>query len=228
MTGAGQNLIAGGFAGRVDYADISNCYALGKVVGDNKNGTRNVYTGGLAGEAHNSIIKNSFAGGVVEAHTNGSYNAFAGGLVGNFILGSTLSKCAALGASVTATTSSGFSQTAKTGRVYGGDSESPSSPPAASANYAWDGIVRQESSTYKDSNFTSAGETPPATDNASGKDGKDATIDNFRSAAFWLNSDGLSFNYIGGGMGGITKVWDFSGVAGAGRGYPILAGLEGQ
>ena len=148
--------------------------------------------------------------------------------MGNFILGSTLSKCAALGASVTATTSSGFSQTAKTGRVYGGDSESPSSPPAASANYAWDGIVRQESKTYRDSDFSGSSELPTATNSDTGKDGADATIDNFRSAAFWLNSSGLSFNYTGGGMGGITKVWDFSGVAGAGRGYPILAGLGGQ
>jgi hypothetical protein len=113
---------------------------------------------------------------------------------------------AALGASVTVKGSGNK----LSGRIFGF-----SAP--GNYSYAIGSMELRTSSTYGDA---SPGTSSPS-NSITGKDGQTTALNDFRRTDFWLDTGGLSFNYTGGGISGITNVWDFSGIAG--RGYPALS-----
>jgi hypothetical protein len=91
-------------------------------------------------------------------------------------------------------------------------------------NYAISSMLTGTGSSY---NYNGPGALVPDTETGpTTKNGASATIDQIRQADFWLAANGLSFNYSGGGLTGISNVWDFAGIAG--RGYPLLTGVGGQ
>jgi hypothetical protein len=195
-------------------SSISNCYALGDVSADNSYDgasiNTQVYAGGMAGNDYiDSVhkIEYSFAAGSVTAKSAGTgATVYAGGVMGyKWTAAGALSNTAALGAAVTV--AGGTTQSAK--RVY-----AYMSGGVGSRNFALKTMQIETSAAYT----PSSGETLP--------DGKDASINDIRKADFWLDTAGLSFNYASGGLTGISNVWDFAGIAG--RGYPLLANVEGQ
>jgi hypothetical protein len=207
------DLDIGGFAGS-SYGVIENCYALGDVLAEK---TANIYNtvnaGGLVG-LFNGQLKYSFSAGTVRCLSAGrNNNASAGGIVGSRV-GGTITNTAALGDKVVAV--AGNISQAQVGRIAGNSSS------GLSNNYAI-GIMTLCKDTYdnKDNPVSVSPSPAPALNNING-----ISIDNndLRDVRFWLDINGLSFNYDGTKPGNdrFLNVWDVSSLLSGGR-YPRLA-----
>ncbi|MCL2061523.1 MAG: chitobiase/beta-hexosaminidase C-terminal domain-containing protein [Firmicutes bacterium] len=75
----------GGLVGMMRFAQVENCYATGNVAAKSGNvgGLIGQARGGLINIADQSVIKNTFATGVVESRTYASRTSSSGGLIGN-------------------------------------------------------------------------------------------------------------------------------------------------
>ncbi|GHV94860.1 hypothetical protein AGMMS50293_11800 [Spirochaetia bacterium] len=187
---------AGGFAGRLSAGSvISDSYALGNVSTTSR-GSDNA--GGLVGLIlASSSINHCFAAGSVAVNGTSGSAIYTGGLVGN-ASSSPITNSAALGASVTATSSG----TRNIGRVYGAGSGTNTN------NYAYSGMNIFNNST------TPSDITDGAHNNQHGAD----EFNKFFDPQFWRNIPGI------GVLGFDIAHWDFSTVWS--RGYPILRGVD--
>jgi hypothetical protein len=200
----------GGLVGNANVGSITNCYALGNVMGDitNNNSGREVYAGGLVGQVASVDVQYNFAAGSINARTNGSYEARAGGVVG-YIYSGNVKNNVALGASVTAIGSSIYSKSAA--RIYGNPTTAPVS--GTSNNYAKSSMrtgtgddynaIYLTTNTHGESG-TGIGDTQPHGD----------TVEDsiFYSQNIWKSTSYLGFS---------EEVWNFNSVTG--KGYPRLA-----
>ena len=212
------NNAVGGLVGYHDNGLMENCYALGDVEADNQSTASSAFrAGGLAGWMYKSEMNNCFAGGNVTAKSAGTGAVIAGGLAGYKHNGSTISKSVALGEIITVK-GPGDPGNKSLGRIYGIFDGTG----ASSLNYAYDGMKLMSSTTY---GGTATGDSLPVGDpsnNPSSENGEGTSINRFRQIDFWLDTAGLSFNFIGsGGISGIKNYWNFTGLEG--RGYPVLA-----
>jgi hypothetical protein len=221
VAGRGTIRAGGLIGGSLARLQVSNCYALGNVLANRASaGSDSTMAAGLVGYSNyaENSIEHCFAGGAVIARSNASSGngIYTAGIVG-YLGECTITNSAAFGPSLTAKGPPTHRQGRISARYY-------DDVATLTNNYALADMRLETSSNYDDPNPASA----PASSNvgANEQNGKDATVNDFRNAAFWLDSNGLSFNYAGGGMAGITNTWDFSGIAG--RGYPTLAGMGGQ
>jgi hypothetical protein len=218
-TGTGSVPVsAGGFAGYLGRsttaeqakASVTNCYALGNVLGDSASGA--VYAGGLVGYANIGAgtdpagkIQYNFAGGEVTAQSKGSSaNVYAGGIVGYNNTG-ILKYNTAFGGVVTAT--GGTVSNQKANRICYSEGAGE-----LSENYALKTMRVRTGDTYASPN------TPtPVSESSNSNDphGASAIGDDFRIQIFWQSDLGFS-----------SAVWDLSGVWS--RGYPVLKNVVGQ
>jgi hypothetical protein len=152
-----RSVSVGGLVGLNRSSIVNNSYALGNVLADKQGGSGTLYAGGLVGycpttnngSATSSTISNCFSRGQVSAQSATS-QAYAGGIVGSvsvnvstaYIIPTTISNSAALGASVTVKTSSARG----VGRIYG----SSSGEVTISNNYANDSMRVETSNIYND------------------------------------------------------------------------------
>jgi len=232
----GGDSCVGGFMGRgrtgaSGNTSLEDCYALGNVSVNQNSGT--VYASGLIGQSLNRevTINRCFSAGSVLVQSSGGAEVYAGGLYGNTWNGDgsslrprtdTVFNSAVLCASITVKTSG-----AKyIGRVYGRcNTEDPTvdQPRAGNNNYALDTMRFEVSNSASAVSFPfwdGTGTAPavyrtiPSSDDATLKNGQDASDSAFRSQSFWS------------GLGYTSTVWDL-GTPLTSKGYPTLRGVGG-
>ncbi|MCL2443121.1 MAG: hypothetical protein FWD13_06590 [Treponema sp.] len=239
----------GGFIGTCGPGTIQNCYALGDVLVERTAGNIFINSGGFLGNGGTAIIENSFSTGQVFAQSQ-TTTARAGGFTGNRD-NSTISNSAALGSRVISATRtvSGSAPPRVVGRIVG-SSNIIGDQTFLDNNHAIDTMRIGTGEYIEDLDIANPNVitasiwakidaavstwSPPVsfpitniTHNA--VNGASVSIDTLRDVSFWLKTPangGLGFNLGGGGVGGISNIWDFSVLAG--RGHPILVGLSGQ
>jgi hypothetical protein len=198
-----SQLYTGGFIGRGESnIEFTNCYATGAISVTALNGT-NTYVGGFIGYTYNGAdpnvrIKNCYSTGTVSAAlTAASPSALnIGGFSGGFLTTNAsayIQNCIAIGTGISATSNG----TINIGRVVG----------IVSANKLTDNYALSSMSVTKNGTADTTVSSGTATDkNGEGKDDSTAT-GGLRNSATWT------------GVGFITDVWDFSGLA---TGWPVL------
>jgi hypothetical protein len=214
-----SNTYVGGLMGSAG-GSVTNCYARGNVFIDKSTGTNGIYVGGLLGESNVTTDK-CFATGSVIVQQGTSATINAGGLVGyQYITDSNsaqINNSAALGASITATSSG----TRNIGRVYGRITIG-----SAANNHGYNDMKFYQSTTYGAGGIVPT--TPTSTDAAS-KDGKDAHLGIFRSRTFWTGTLGFNSAPVpADAENGVVAHLPWSLTTVEGRGYPILIGADGR
>ena len=206
------NSYTGGLAGRVYYGTIKNSYAIADVLADNKTASLLVAAGGIAGYLTNSDVQFCYVKGSVTAKSNGG-NVYSGGVAG-YLTGGQVRNSATLGTNVISRGGSGHAS-----RIYA----YPASG-GGGGNYAFSSMCVAVDPSYPG---TDEGSALVSANNAS-PHGADATVNNFRDANFWLNTDGLGFNMDGEGTGfdNTKNIWDTSIISA--RAYPRLLNCPEQ
>ncbi|MCL2806258.1 MAG: hypothetical protein FWD26_09995 [Treponema sp.] len=147
-------IYAGGFAGRIYYGNVNNCYATGDVFADMTQSDDYIFSaGGFSGFIQNmGEIEHCFsAGNVIAQRKNHTENLFSvGGLVGFIDMygPGNISNTAALGSSLTAT---GSNDTIRNvGRIFGGTRINTGGTLTLANNHAFNGMRIFQSDTYGD------------------------------------------------------------------------------
>jgi hypothetical protein len=184
---------------------MSNCYALGDVFFDNLlSGVMDA--GALFGNVDGaSTVEQCFAKGSVTVQRSGSAGAInAGGLAGVQSTGSTISGCAALGASVSVTAPG---TNINIGRVAGSLSATSQNNHANNAMRLYNDLL------YAPGFPTEVTSTIPANPANNSVHGANAHSGNFGDPTWWT------------GLGFSTTYWDLNSVGA--KGYPRLLASNG-
>jgi hypothetical protein len=204
---------AGGFSA---YNDVVNdCYSTGDVFVSNS-GTGQTSAGGFTGYVTNTTVRCFATGNVtVERISSGTtYTGSFGGYVGSYVI----SNSAALAASLTVI---GAPNT-NIGRFFGATSTNLQN------NHAFIGMKVYHSATYPSGNPADISATFASPTAHNTKNGRDATLTDFRRRTFWTNpapaAADTTFVPADHGLGFSATNWIFTTVES--KGHPILRASE--